>query len=392
MGQAWIQMNSTRSSKKHNKKRLIITAIFFLGVVFFGIKFGKYLPFVYQLIFNKDIQLKKNGQGRINILLLGIGGGTHDGPNLSDSMIFASIDPIKNKVTLISIPRDLWVSDINNKINAAYAFGEEKQKALPGGNSGGGLILAKAIVTKITGQEIDYGVRIDFDGFVKAVDVIGGLDINVENAFDDYEYPIEGKENDPCGHSDNELISLASSSSQLEVFPCRYMHVHFAKGLQHMDGQTALRFVRSRHAEGEEGTDFARSKRQEKIIKVFKDKTLSLQTLINPTKVISLYNIVKTSLDTDIKQDEFDDFIRLFQKIRGAKVESAVIDYGDPSKDRPGLLKNPPLSSDYNFAWVLIPRIGVDNYSEIQNYIDCEIRIGNCNISKNPDMKTLPSK
>ena len=69
-----------------------------------------------------------------------------------------------------------------------------------------------------------------------------------------------------------------------------------------MDGKTALTFVRSRHAEGEEGSDFARSKRQEKIIQAFKDKLFSFQTIINPAKIISLYDILKDSIDTDIKR------------------------------------------------------------------------------------------
>ena len=335
-------------------------------------------PVLFQLIVNRDIQLKETNN-HINILLLGIGGGTHDGPDLTDTIIFANIDPKTNKIVLISIPRDFWSSDLNQKINTAYAIGESKKQ-------GGGLTLAKAAVSKITGQNIDYGIRIDFSGFVKAVNIVGGIDVNVENAFDDYQYPVDGKEADPCGHTQDELQAFATASAdkQLEEFPCRYKHIHFNKGLVHMDGETALEFVRSRHAEGAEGSDFARSKRQEKAIKAFKDKVLSAQTLINPAKIISLYETLKSSIDTDIKQDEFDDFIRLAEKLRTAQIQTGVLDTGDESKKRAGLLINPSSTSDYNYEWVLIPRTGNSNYQEIQKYINCMIKTGNCPVLASP--------
>ena len=351
-----------------------LTVLFFVGKT--ALKLAKFSPFLFQLIFNHGVNLKKSDDN-INILLLGIGGGKHDGPNLTDTIIFASINQKKDKITLISIPRDLWIPDLNGKINTAYAIGEEKRK-------GGGLILAKTIVSKVINEPIDYAVRIDFSGFVKAVDLAGGLDINVQNSFDDYEYPITGKENDPCGHSEQELQALATASSQLAAFPCRYMHIHFDRGLQHMDGTRVLEFVRSRHAQGAEGTDFARSKRQEKVIKAFKDKFLSFGILLNPGKIISLYDTLSSSIDTDIKQDEFYDFIRLAQQMKNAKIESAVLDYGDKETGRPGLLVNPPTGSNYSYEWVLAPRIGNGNFSEIQKYVECEIKVGNCKISKNP--------
>jgi LCP family protein required for cell wall assembly len=365
------------------KRPLILIGIIVVLLAIFVIKTANVYPFLFQLVFNQGINLKQTTDNRINILLLGTGGGNHEGPNLTDTIILASLDPKNDKVTLVSIPRDLWFPDISQKINAAYADGEARRK-------GGGLIEAEAAIAKITGQNIDYGIRLDFSGFVKAVDIVGGLDINVDNTFDDYQYPIDGKESDPCGHTPEELQSLANTpEDQLpQVFPCRYIHLHFNKGLNHMNGETALEFVRSRHAsQAIEASDFARSKRQEKVIKAFKDKVLSLQTLINPGKVIGLYTTLQGSIDTDIKQDEFDDFIRLAEKMKNAKIQSAVIDAGDEQTQRPGLLINPPTSSDYNYAWVLTPRLGNGNFSEIQNYISCEVTKGNCSISKTPTPK-----
>lgn len=358
------------------KKILIIIAVLgilsLLSLSKFLIDMGKISPLFFQLIFNRDIELKKE-DSRINLLLLGIGGGNHEGPDLTDTVIFVNLDPVKNKANLVSIPRDLWVPDLKAKINTAYQTGESKKK-------GGGIILAKSVVEKVLGQSIDYVVRVDFAGFTQAVDIIGGVDVDVEKAFDDYQYPIEGKETDVCGRSQEEVEVFATASSQLDAFPCRYLHLSFNTGIQHMTGETALRFVRSRHAQGDEGTDFARSKRQEKVLKAMKDKAFSMETLLNPVKLASLYSALSSNIDTNIEESELDDFVRLAQKMRGAKIQSTVLDYGDDKTNRPGLLFNPLRSQEYGNQWVLIPRIGAENYKEIQEYVECEIKTGNCPI------------
>jgi LCP family protein required for cell wall assembly len=363
---------------KKTKKSIFYIVLAVLVIVLGRILFSMiaYLPFLFQLLFNHNIDLKHTDD-KVNILLMGIGGGNHDGPNLTDTIIFSSIDTKTNKISMISIPRDLWVPDIKSKINAAYADGEAKKK-------GSGLVLSEAVVGKITGQEIDYGVVVDFDGFVKAVDLIGGLDVNVDRTFDDYEYPVEGKEDDTCGLSSSDIQQfIATDSAEVDIqqeFPCRYTHVHFDKGLNHMDGKTALEFVRSRHALGPEGSDFARSARQEKVIKAFKDKIFSLQILTDPGKLINLYSIVKQSISTDIKDTEFDDFIRLIEKVKNAKIETGVLDTGDSSQNRQGLLINPPISEEFGYQWVLIPSKGDGDFSEIQSFVNCELTKGNCTV------------
>lgn len=359
------------------KKILIaIGALLLVGIVIVVLQTSKLYPILFELLFNRDIELKKV-ENNINILLLGTGGGKHQGPDLTDTIIFASINPTQNRVVLVSIPRDLWIPDLKAKINSAYAFGNLRQE-------NGGLILVKAVVAKTLNQPIDYVVRIDFNGFVKAVNLVGGIDVDVERGFEDFEYPIEGSEDDLCGHSEEELEELTTASSQLEAFPCRYIHIRFEKGIQHMDGETALQFVRSRHAKGDEGTDFARSKRQEKVIAAFKDKVFALETLVNPVKVIGLYSTIKDSIDTNIQQEEIDDFVRLAKKIEKANIRSMVLDYGDEKEERAGLLVNPPISVEYGNQWALIPRVGNGDFSEIQEYVECEIKIGNCPISEIP--------
>ena len=362
--------------KAHVRKR-VFTALLFFFLILLGIglfKLVKFLPVFWELMVQKEVVLKETKENRVNVLLLGVGGGDHEGPDLTDTVIFASLDPKTKRVTLVSLPRDLWIPDIGAKVNAAYTFGEEKQK-------GGGLVLTKAVVGKVVGQQIDYAIKIDFSGFEKAVDMVGGLDIDVDNTFDDYAYPIAGLEKEPCGFDDDKIASLSAeiatgSATESDAFPCRYEHLHFDQGTMHMDGKTALKYVRSRHALGPEGSDFARSKRQEKVINAFKDKIFSAGTLLNPGKVFRLLDVLEGSIEMDIKQEEFDDFVRLAQKLKGAKINSAIIDIGD--EERSGLLVNPPISDEYFKAWVLSPRIGNGEYREIQKYINCIIDGNEC--------------
>ena len=361
---------------KTRKKTAIVLSIFILFCVFIlqiFLRGGNFSSLIYELIFNKENIQLRNVNSNVNVLLLGIGGGKHAGPNLTDTIIFASISPGDKKLTLVSIPRDLWITDLDARINTAYAKGEAKKKQ-------GGLILSKAVVKKVVDQPVDYAVVINFSGFVKIVDLLGGINVDVERSFDDFEYPVAGKEEDPCGNKEEDLEKLATASSQLEVFPCRYEKIHFDKGPTRMDGETALKYVRSRHGKGEEGTDFARSKRQERVISSVKDKALSLEILINPARVISLYSAVQESIHTDISQGEFDDFVKLAQQLNSAKIQSGILDAGDRDKGRKGLLKNPEISREYNFEWALIPRVGKDNFSEIHKYVKCLIESGSCEV------------
>jgi anionic cell wall polymer biosynthesis LytR-Cps2A-Psr (LCP) family protein len=292
----------------------------------------------------------------------------------------ASLDLTTNQVTFISVPRDLWLDDMKAKVNAAYENGQEK--------NGNGLENSKKSIGTILGLTIQYGVRLDFSGFQKAVDQVGGVDVDVENTFDDYRYPITGKENELCGFTELEKDFSSDEAKSLniqpgkrkvlvapdgkiatdsadpekgeEYFSCRYEHIHFDKGVTHMDGTTALKYVRSRHGLGVEGSDFARSRRQQRVIEAFRSKALSLQTLANPLKIKSLIDTFGSSFETDIP---IDDMIKLFtisKKI--SQTQSIVLS----SDSKNGLLINPPLS-DYGGAWVLVPR--TKNYTEIQSFI-----------------------
>lgn len=366
-----------KDKKSHQKKVIFLVSLIVVCVVvlYFGLKI---LPFFWGVFIDKKINIKKDQNGTVNVLLMGIGGGTHEGPDLTDTIILANINPHKNIVHLVSIPRDLYVDSLHSKINAAYATGQD--------NGGRGILLARSTIASVTGVRPDYVFIIDFSGFVKLVDLLGGIDVNVQNTLDDYAYPVEGKEQELCGATEDSLATFSAqiatgSATEFDLFPCRFTHLHVDPGSQHMDGELALKFVRSRHALGLEGSDFARSRRQQLVVGALRAKVLSLGTLANPVKIIGIINILKDNIHTDIPEDQYDDFIKLAQSMKGAKIDSTVIEEGDSYQGRYGLLINPPLT-DYNGQWVLAPRAGRADYSEIKAYVACVVSGATCSITK----------
>jgi LCP family protein required for cell wall assembly len=318
----------------------------------------------------------KNDKGRTNVLLLGIGGDGHDGPNLTDTMILASIDTKTGDVVLVNLPRDLWVGDINDKINAIYAFGQEKNKS--------GLASAETEVSKLLGVPVHYGFRIDFSGFTKAVDYVGGLDLTIDNTFTDARYPIEGKEDDLCGltietqdknglkvqvvkDATGSAIPLDQLNDFNDPFTCRYENLTFKAGPAHLDGIMALKFVRSRHGNNDEGSDFARSARQEKIIVAFREKVLSKKTLLDPKTILSLLQTFGASIDTDIGNDEIPLFSKLALKVDKANIRKVVL---DASNDNSKLEVGQP-ASDFGGRFVLLPKN--NNWAGLASFIEAEL-------------------
>lgn len=328
----------------------------------------------------------KSTDNRINILLLGIAGGTHDGSSLTDTSIVASYDLKTNQVNLFSIPRDLWLPALKSKANAVYQVGLSQSN---------GLGLSEVIFGNVLGIPIHYSLRADFRGFVQAIDAIDGIAVAVEKSFDDYLYPIQGKENDLCGNEEKEMDfneeearklniepgkrkvliladgQIATDSAEenkgVKYFSCRYEHISFDKGQMEMNGAIALSFVRSRHGTNEEGSDFARSKRQQKVLEAVKSKILSVETLASPQKITDLIKALGKSIDTDISIKEALEFYKLSKKLE--KLNNFVLDdspkIGLPD-GRKSLLIHPP-SSDYGGAYVLISQD--DDFSYIQGYV-----------------------
>ncbi len=312
---------------KHKKIILLAVAGLLIGLAWWYLRYhasGRMVTGIAQ----DPASTLQNVDGRTNVVFLGVGGEEHAGGDLTDSIIVFSYDHANYSVTLIPIPRDIWVPSLQAKINTAYHYGNERRE-------GGGRDLMKSSVSEVIGQPIAYVVVLDFHGFETMIDTVGGIDVDVAQSFDDYLYPIAGKED-------------AEPESE------RYEHLHFDKGMTHMNGETALKFARSRHAEGDEGTDFARSKRQEKVIIAFKDKLLSSKTLLNITTLQNLVTSVSDSLDTDIKDKEAGAFIRLFLTYAQSGATPRSISIED-------LYFTPKNKSPYQGQWVLVPNTTIED-------------------------------
>jgi LCP family protein required for cell wall assembly len=288
-------------------------------------------------------------QGRINAILLGISSPAHEGSQLTDSIMFLSFNMETSQLVVLPIPRDIWVPSLKNKINTAYTIGELRQPR------GGGIVLAKAAVSEIVDQPIHYAAVVNFQGFVEGVDLLGGLEVDVQRGFTDNRYPVSGKET-------------------VEPESERYETVTFASGLQHMNGQTALKFTRSRYAEGPEGTDLARSERQKQVLKGLKAKLISTNLIFNPDKIAEIKDTYRQYIHTDVVPELYPAIAQLALKHRTLTIHSAAIpiylpeDKGNASENQ-ALLISPTDSLAYDGQWVLAP---VDHdFIAIHKYIRC---------------------
>ena len=162
--------------------------------------FGEYWRLGSAFIFTPENTVNSLNN-RTNVLVLGKAGEGHIAPDLTDTIMLASFDhKSPQSITLIALPRDIWIDDLRTKLNSVYYWGKEKQEL------GGGLILAKSSIEEIVGIPVHYAVVIDFSGFTKVIDAIGGIDVDVQRSFIDKKYPIPGKENDECDNLPAETL------------------------------------------------------------------------------------------------------------------------------------------------------------------------------------------
>ena len=257
-------------------------------------------------VFQKTLAQDLIGENddRVNFLLLGIGGPGHDGPNLTDTILLASLQPSTGKVAVLSIPRDLGVSLPGlgyRKINEAYVYGVLNKEAE------GGLNLTRQAVENITGLVIPYVTVVDFQGFKQFVDMVGGVDINIEKSFVDTAYPTEN-------------------------FGVKT--IAFTAGLQHLEGEKALEYARSRHGCCGEGSDFARSKRQKIILEAL-DKNDKVQNYMSPRKILNLYDLFKQYVATSLTISELARLPKLLDKVKTENISLWQLDDGPD-----GLLQN----------------------------------------------------
>ncbi len=213
---------------------------------------------------------------RVNILLLGYGGAGHDGGYLTDSLMLASLDPRSRVVTLLSIPRDLWVTLPKSKYAASYSGKVNEAFAIPAaeGDRDEGIRVADATLESVLGTEIHRTIAIDFRAFRTVVDAIGGVDLVVDRSF----------------------TALYPRNDDPEIDPS-WIEISFQAGPQHMNGEAALRFIRARYSESAEGSDFARSLRQQKVILAARDRVVAANAM---PQLLGLLDALREHVRTDL--------------------------------------------------------------------------------------------
>lgn len=350
MNDRTIDASNSRSSGRKNtgrrKKIFIILSILFVLLLtitlcgyFLGEKTG--LKFSITDILNPikaNPQLKRDSSEKYtNSLFVGIDSrSANSGLKNTDTIILASYNHETHDMAMTSIPRDFFVEVPGQgrytKINSIYAIGE-------GQNPGNGLNLLQEVVEEITGKEIQYHGMVNLSGFVDLIDTLGGIEVDVENSFTDHRYPIEGAE-------------------------ARHQTISFVEGLQTMDGKDALRFVRSRHSlDNHEGSDFARARRQQRVIDAIRKEVLSSTTLLNPRKAINILNILDNNIRySDFTNEEMQAALKILQK-ENMETYSFVL---DPSIANHKLVTDRGLESN---LYTVTPIAGLGNYEEINKYI-----------------------
>lgn len=313
---------------------LVVFGFFILKGVAGALKVGQ--PFSIKQIVLSAVSdgLKEDESGHTNILLLGVGGEGHEGADLTDTIIVASVDLRNKRVAMLSIPRDLYVENQavgwGARINSIYEnLTDEGQTPEFAMNE---LINQ---VESVVGVDIHYYAKVDFHGFSQVVDALGGVTVNVQSPIADLTYPA------PDG-----------SRAVYEPF-------YLQAGVQDLDGETALKYARSRHTT----SDFDRARRQQELIEAIKDKALNLGLLFKPSQIESLLSAISDNFETDMTLTEALRLADFAKKLEPGAISSQVISDG---ANLPGGFLYTPEREAYGGAFVLIPY--VEDFSEIQRF------------------------
>lgn len=273
-----------------------------------------------------------NGQstGRVNILLAGNSADDpgHEGAELTDSIMVASFNTTTHALTLVSVPRDLWVvhNGTGQKINSVVTQG--------------GMAALAGVVEQVTGLHIDQQVLVDYRALKQAVDAVGGVDVTIAS---------------------NDKRGIYDANTGLRL----------ANGVQHLNGDQALQLARSRNdpvpgkvSYGLPNGDFDRTKYQRAIVEAILRQASSTSTLTNPQRLAELIDTVGANVRTDLKASQMNTAIQLG---RASSTVTGVSILGDA---------NAPLLVDYTGTGgqsALAPAAGVGVYSGIKAYVAAKV-------------------
>jgi len=279
---------------------------------------------------------------KINILITWRGGGNHDAPNLTDTIILASLDTRENILTMLSIPRDLYVEYPNKKtwkINEIYRRFSKQYWS--------DKLWMKALENKIyeiTWEKTDFYIDLDFKGFIQLVDTFWWVEVNVPKQFVDEKYP---------------------------DWKLGYTTFILRKWTWNLDWKVALKYVRSRHST----SDFDRSLRQQQVISSLKNKILNKGFFENIYNIKKLYGIFNNYINTDMDLKTMLKLGFIWKKMHNLKILSFNLNdscfYWTDICDTGWFLYDPDRSS-YNGAAVLLPywvdKNNLNNYKSLHKF------------------------
>ncbi|MDO8649043.1 MAG: LCP family protein [Candidatus Peregrinibacteria bacterium] len=341
--QHWRERRQEEEKRMHRVdilKRILLIALALLCAVVLFVGIAKALISLEVVSFRGILDvagtdLPHDANGFTNVLLLGQGDDSHDGQDLTDTLMVASIDPTETKsVVLLSLPRDLYMLSTEKmgrgRINSLYRDYkaylrkqglEEKEASLEAMKE-----LAKEVGEKMN-LPIHHVVKVDFIGFVKAVDALGGVDITVPYDIVDTEYPGPNYS---------------------------YQTFQIAAGPQHLDGETALKYVRSRHT----SSDFGRSARQQQLLSALGDQAKQLGILSDPGKITEIARILQENMETTMSARELIGGASLGMDIERDRIITMQLNdhnglYGTLTNPG-GFLYTPP-RDQFEGAFVLLP-------------------------------------
>lgn len=348
-----------KTKKKRNwKKRALRGFVGFsvILVLIFGFLFGKGYLKLHNIFkggtegaaaLQDDVdpsRLRGEGDGRVNILLLGRGGEGQTGPDLTDTILIASIDPINKKAALLSVPRDLYYPKTSNyRVNSVFAeakYAALARKASKTDAENAGFTAIEKVIQDDLGIPIHYHVMMDFAGFVQAINTVGGVDINVDEKGVVYERLWD---------------SLTRKNYILDV----------KQGQQHFDGQRALYYARSRKTSSR--GDFDRAERQRKLLIALKEKILSLGTFANPIKISQLLDAFGNHVQANMSINEVMRLYEIGKEINSDEI--ATLSLVDPPNN---LLTSVNISGQS----IQRPKAGLNDFSEIQSFVRNQLKDG----------------
>ena len=235
------------------------------------------------------------GTERVNVLVMGIDQREYEqGPWRTDTMLILTIDPVTMSGGMLSIPRDLWVpipGYEEGRINTAHYLGDIYDYP------GGGPALAAKTVQYNLGVPIHYYARVNFTAFEQVVDIIGGIDVYVEEEISDPTYPDEAYGYDP---------------------------LYIPAGWQHFNGEMALKYARTRHSIG---GDFDRAKRQQQVVLAVFEQITRLDLVPQlASRAPELWQTLEDSVTTDLTLDQAIALAQLASEIDRENIRYVVID------------------------------------------------------------------